>query len=313
MQRNLQSTLYWAVRLLVKPLLGPPVPIAAQRAGLKAVGVIMLSARGVRRTARRIAGVAVDWVEAEAGSAKRVVIYLHGGAYLIGSPDSHRAITTHLAREAEAVVVAIDYRLAPEHPYPAALDDVLAVYAELLKEYGAGQIALVGDSAGGNLALISAIALRDRGVSVPAAMALISPWVDMTGSGDSIRSRAQRDPMLRSSWIAQAAAAFGGEMAHDDPRLSPLFADLHALPPMLIQVGTEEILYDDAIRLHARAVQAGVESTLRIWERQWHVFQLHAGVLEVSNRALAEIAVFLDRHWVRQQAASLSGGTLEPA
>ncbi|MGQ0619611.1 MAG: alpha/beta hydrolase [Panacagrimonas sp.] len=301
MQALLHSTLCWAVRLLVKPLLGPPVPIAVQRAGLKAIGLIMLSAKGVRRTARRIAGVAVDWVEPEAGAAKRVLLYLHGGAYVIGSPDSHRAITTHLAREARAVVVAVDYRLAPEHPYPAALDDVLSVYAELQKEFGAGRIAFVGDSAGGNLALISALALRDRTIDLPAAIALISPWVDMTGSGESIRSRAHRDPMLRASWIGQAARLFGGDLAPDDPRLSPLFAELRGLPPLLIQVGSEEILYDDAIRLSARADAAGVEATLKVWETQWHVFQLHAGLLDASNRALAEIAGFVNGHWAEPQ------------
>lgn len=293
MQGFLHSTLYWAVRLVVRPLLGPPVPIAIQRAGLKALGLIMFSAKGVRRTTKRMAGVTVDWVEPTAGSVDRVLIYLHGGAYVIGSPDSHRAITTHLACEAQAAVAALDYRLAPEHPYPAALDDVLAVYAELLKEFGAGQIALVGDSAGGNLALISALALRDRNMDLPAAIALISPWVDMTGSGDSIRTRAKRDPMLRVNWMDQASRLFGGNLAPDDPRLSPLFADLHGLPPMLIQVGSEEILYDDAVRLSARATQAGVDSKLKIWDEQWHVFQLHAGLLEVANRALAEIAAFV--------------------
>lgn len=294
MQKILHALLRTAVRLLVKPLLGPPVPISVQRAGLKTIGLIMLSARGVRRSRKMIAGVPVDWVEPpQKDAASQVLIYLHGGAYVIGSPESHRAITTHLAREASAVVVAVDYRLAPEHPYPAALEDVMAVYAELVKEYGADRIALIGDSAGGNLALISAIALRDRGRPLPAALALIAPWVDMTASGESIRLRAARDPMLRTSWTTQAAALYGGPLARDDPRLSPLFAGLQGLPPLLIHVGSEEILHDDALRLHDRALQAGLDSTLKVWQGQWHVFQLHAGLLEVADQSLAEIASFI--------------------
>lgn len=293
MQALLHTTLYWAVRLLVKPLLGPPVPIALQRAGLAAVGIILRSAAGVSREPRRLGGVRVDWIQPEDQITDRVLIYLHGGAYVIGSPDSHRAITTHLARDAEAVVVAVDYRLAPEHPYPAALDDVIAVYAELLRSYRPEQISLIGDSAGANLALVTAIALRDRGLPLPDSIALIAPWVDMTGSGDSIRRRAARDPMLRASWIAAAASHLGGSIAPADPRLSPLFADLSSLPRMLIHVGSEEILFDDAQRLHARATAAGVPTTLKVWEGQWHVFQLHAGVLDIADQALAELAAFV--------------------
>lgn len=293
MQALLRSSLYWAVRLLVKPLLGPPVPIKLQRVALSVVGVIMRSAAGVSREPRIMDGVPVEWVEQTDRPADRILIYLHGGAYVIGSPQSHRAITTHLARDAAAVVVAVDYRLAPEHPYPAALDDAVTVYRALLRSYRPEQIALVGDSAGANLALITAIALRDRGLPLPGSIALIAPWVDMSGSGASIRGRAARDPMLRQGWIAAAAAQFGGPIAPDDPRLSPLFADLQGLPRMLIHVGSEEILYDDARRLHERARTAGVPVTLKVWEGQWHVFQLHAGVLSIADQSLAEIASFV--------------------
>lgn len=293
MQALLHSSLYWAVRLLVKPLLGPPVPIALQRAGLAAIGIILRSAAGVSREFRKLGGVRADWVQPDDRIPDRVLIYLHGGAYVIGSPHSHRAITTHLARDAQAVVVAVDYRLAPEHPYPAALDDVLAVYTELLRSYRPEQISLVGDSAGANLALVTAIALRDRGLPLPDSIALIAPWVDMTGSGDSIRRRASRDPMLRASWIASAASHLGGNIAHADPRLSPLFADLRGLPRLLIHVGSEEILFDDSQRLHARATAAGIPVTLKVWEGQWHVFQLHAGVLAIADQALAELAAFV--------------------
>jgi acetyl esterase/lipase len=292
MQKWLHAVLGSALRYLVKPLLGPPWPVPVQRAWITGVTRLMLSARGVQRRRAGCGGIPAEWLVPRQPDAF-AILFLHGGAYVLGSARTHRSITTHLARAANATVVAVDYRLAPEHPYPAALDDALAAYGALVQQFGPGRVAIAGDSAGGGLTMATALAIRDRGLPPPHALAVIAPWVDLTASGESMQSRAARDPMLRIGWTRQAAGCYAGALAHDDPRLSPLFADLHDLPPLLIQVGSEEILYSDAERLDERARAAGVAVNFRPYAGQWHVFHLHAGVLDVSDRAIQEIADFL--------------------
>lgn len=292
MQRAIQSVLRGALRGLVKPMLGPPVPIAVQRAWIAAVTRTMLSARGVSRRHADCGGVPAEWLAPE-GADPFAILYLHGGAFVLGSARTHRSITTHLARAAHATVVAPDYRLAPEHPYPAALDDAVNAYRALIERFGTGRVAIAGDSAGAGLALATAIALRERELAPPTALALIAPWVDLGASGDSMKTHARRDPMLRIGWTGQAGALYRGALASDDPRVSPLFANLRDLPRMLIQVGSEEILYSDAERLTDGARAAGIDVEFQPYQDQWHVFHLHAGLLHEADRAIAEIARFL--------------------
>jgi acetyl esterase/lipase len=198
---------------------------------------------------------------------------------------------------AELVVHAPDYRLAPEHPYPAALRDTLAAYEWMLDQgVSAKKIAVAGDSAGGGLALAAALAMRDEALPLPAALVLISPWVDLTCDSRSRRANAKIDPMIRTSWSKRCAALYVGDRSLQDPACSPLFADLRGLPPVLIQVGSDEVGLDDATSLDARGKAAGVDVTLEIYEGMWHVFQSSVGVMRESDDAVRRIADFLRGH-----------------
>jgi len=289
----MKAVLRTVVRLLFKPLLAPWVPIAVQRQGSRAAGLLSKYPRGTQSSKLDMNGVPALRLHTPAAAADKAVLLLHGGAYVLGGPSSHGSLAAQLGQAAGAETYLADYRLAPEYPYPAALDDALAAYRWLLQQYQPGQIVIAGDSAGGNLTLATAIAIRDAGLPPPAALVLISPWVDLTHSGETICSRAQRDPMLRLSWIANGARLYAGGVPLDDARLSPLFADLKGLPPMMIHVGSEEILYSDAERLAQRAKAAGLEVSLHCFEGMWHDFQLHAGQLAEADASIAELGQFM--------------------
>ena len=283
-----------AIRLLVKPVMGPRTPVWLQRAWVGLAMSLMLRAPGVRVDRASMNG--VEGLVAKASHSERaeVLIYLHGGGYCIGSPDGHRCIVTQLAARTKAEVVAPDYRLAPEHPHPAALEDTLAVYRWLLERgVAAERIAVAGDSAGGGLALATVLAIRDRGLPMPASLVLISPWVDLTVTAPSIEANAHLDPMLRPSWVRWCARQYLAGLPPEHPACSPLFADLRALPATLVQVGSDEILLDDSTRIAERCSAAGVDATLRVFDGLWHDFQVHAGLLDAADAALDEIAAFV--------------------
>jgi len=227
--------------------------------------------------------------------ADRVALYFHGGGYVIGGPRSHGKLAKQIAHTARSETWLVDYRLAPEHPHPAALEDAIAAYRWLSQREGSGRIVLAGDSAGAGLAVTAACAIRDLKLPSPAAMILISPWTDLTLSGESQRTHRDRDPMLRRAWLAACAAHYAAELPLESAALSPLFADLTHLAPMLIQVGSEEILLSDSERLAERAKQAGVCVRLSRFDGMWHDFQVHAGILAEADRALTEIGAFVDR------------------
>jgi acetyl esterase/lipase len=239
-------------------------------------------------------GVPSDWLEPDNAVPGRAILYLHGGAYVICSPTTHRGLAGNIAKVSCARLLLIDYRLAPEHPFPAALDDSLTAYCWLLgKGYSPEHIAIGGDSAGGGLTLATALSLRDNHEKMPAALFLLSPWTDLTFSGESIRTRANRDPLLQvddDGWLVKAYAN-GHPLTH--PYISPLFADLHGLPPTFIQVGTEEILYDDSTRLEQKAHLAGVDVSLETWPGMWHVFQAFAPYVPESKQAIGKIGEFI--------------------
>lgn len=284
-------------RTLIKPAFSPWVPPEPKRRWIHALTRTNLTPRGMRREDVDMGDVPGERITVgEPGVG--VILYLHGGGYVFGSPATHRSITGALARAAAATVYAPDYRLAPEHHCPAAVDDAVAAYRWLLDQgVAAERIVIAGDSAGGGLTLATALALREAGTPLPAGLIAISPWTDLTLSGESIARIGGHDPMLSAAGLGDCATHYLGEHDPEDPVASPLFADLHGLPPLCIQVGSDELLLADSERLAERARAAGVAVEDRIFDGLWHVFQLHAGALPAANEAVVELATFARRRW----------------
>jgi epsilon-lactone hydrolase len=222
------------------------------------------------------------------------VLYLHGGGYVIGSPRSHRHLAAAIGRAAGTSTVLLDYRLAPEHPFPAAVDDAVAAYQWLLaRGLSSDRIVVAGDSAGGGLTVALLLALRERGMAQPAGGVCISPWVDLTCSGASYATKAATDPIVTRDGVAAMAQAYAGTRDFKGPLVSPLFADLRGLPPLLVQVGSEEVLLDDAAGLSARARAAGVDVTYEEWPAMIHVWHWFLPMLDEAERAIATIGRFV--------------------
>ena len=236
-------------------------------------------------------------------SNDRVVLYLHGGAFLVGSPTMYRKLAVRLARVTRARIVVPAYRLAPEHPWPAAPTDAFAAYRGLLEAgHDPRKIALIGDSAGGNLVFAVLQQLRDAGLPMPASASCLSPWADLTHSGETMRSHAELDPMLPAHRLPGAARAYVPEDDFAHPLVSPVFADFEGFPPLLVQVGSDEVLLDDARRVVAAAQRDGVSATLRVWDGQPHVFQMLAHVIPEGRAAVEELGGFVLRHWPARAA-----------
>ena len=225
-----------------------------------------------------------------------IMLYLHGGMYLCGHPTAHRGIVAKFVRATGLAALVPDYRLAPEHPYPAALDDALAAYRFLLDEgHLASEIILVGDSAGGGLALALLLALKERGLPLPAAAAALSPWTDLTLSGDSHRSQAEA--CLSPPGCAQAAsAAYAGSHPTDLPLISPLWGDLSGLPSLFLSVGSAEILRDDTLRFADKARAAGTTVQVLVGEGLFHCYPVCAPIFPEASQALAQVTGFIRHH-----------------
>lgn len=235
-----------------------------------------------------------EWLRPPAAEPGRVVLYLHGGGYVIGSPRSHRHLAAAIAGAAGASALLLDYRLAPEHPFPAAVEDATAAYRWLLEQAIApGRIVIAGDSAGGGLTVATLLALREARVPLPAAGVCISPWVDLTCSGASYGTKADVDPIVRRAGVEEMAQAYLGPRLARTPLASPLFADLRGLPALLIHVGSDEVLLDDAVQLAARARAAGVETTLEVYERMIHVWHWFLPMLDEAQTAVEAIGRFV--------------------
>jgi len=239
-------------------------------------------------------GVDAEWVCAPGAANDRFVLYLHGGGYVIGSVKTHRDLMARLSRAAKARVLGLNYRLAPEHPFPAAVDDAVAGYKWLLAQ-GAkpGRIAIAGDSAGGGLAAATLVAIRDAKLPTPAAGVLLSPWIDLEGIGESMTTRAKVDPVVQKEGLAGMAQAYLQGQNPRTPLAAPLYADLKGLPPLLIQVGDAETLLDDSKRLDGRAKAAGVSTKLEVWPEMIHVWQLFASFLPEGQQAIEGIGKFV--------------------
>lgn len=234
----------------------------------------------------------------------RHILYIHGGAYVLGSPKSHIAMCARLAKRAAATTTVIDYRLAPEHLYPAAVDDCVAAYQAIIADIDPALVTIAGDSAGGGAALATLGALKAAGTPLPGAAYVLSPWTDLTASGTSVVTRAPFDPMLRSDGLLEAATTYAGDTPLDHPGVSPLFADPTGYPPTLIQTGVDEILLSDSTRLAERYEAAGVHVRLDLRDDLWHVYQMLAGFMPEATDALVRAAVFIREHTPAPMPAS---------
>lgn len=247
-----------------------------------------------------------EWIlPAGSSDSEHVILYLHGGGYVSCTPQTHRPITTSLARLARCRVFSLDYRLAPEHPFPAAVDDAAAAFRWLVANgVSADNIAVAGDSAGGGLALALMLRLRSGGHALPACGVCLSPWVDLTGA--DVYRNGGSGVMFQAAKVATFAAFYLNGAAAENPEASPLFADLSGLPPLLIQVSSSELLLDDAVRLHRKAKRCGVASRLRVYPDLPHVWQILTPLLSEAKTALLEISAFVCNAWQRNASPKLA-------
>ena len=239
-------------------------------------------------------GLSAEWVAKKDYEGDDTILYLHGGGYVMGSIATHRHLAGLIAKASDARGLIIDYRMGPEHPFPAAVEDATAAYRWILEQGIAPErIAIAGDSAGGGLTIAALVSLRDAGDPLPAAAACLSPWVDLAATGDSMVSKADEDPMVTKEGIVGFAKMYLDGQDPKSPLASPIYADLAGLPPILIQVGTAETLLDDSRRLADAARSAGVEVTLDEWDEMIHVWQYYAPIVPEGAEAVAKIGAFV--------------------
>ncbi|HWA29794.1 MAG TPA: alpha/beta hydrolase [Rhizomicrobium sp.] len=271
--------------------------IAAQRARMDKLSEFFAVPDGTEVEQSWVGDVSGTWVRAKHAHPEKVLLYLHGGGYVVGSSTSHRHIIAALSEASGMSVFAPDYRLAPEHPFPAAVEDGVAVYKGLLDPgIDPSRIAIAGDSAGGGLTFATLLAARDRGLPMPACAVGISPWTDLSQGGEAYRTRLKRDPMITKDGLDTMSAAYLAGKNPKTPLASPAFADFKGLPPILIQVGTEEALYSDAEAVKAHAEEAGVEVSFESWAGMMHVWHAFYPMLSEGRDAIARIGSYLKAH-----------------
>jgi epsilon-lactone hydrolase len=287
-----------AIRVLLgsKPR---PVGWAERRQRLDDVGSVWPVAPDVLLTPVDIDGIPGEYSAVPGSDGSHVLVFFHGGGYCSGSILSHRRMVTEAGRASGARTLAVGYRLAPEHPFPAAFDDALKAWRFLRRAgVAAEHIAVGGDSAGGGLSLALALRLRELQAKLPACLWVVSPWTDLTMSGATLVTKDAIDPLIHKGYLGELADAYLGSTAdRSDPRVSPLFAKLAGLPPLLIQVGSAETLLDDAVRLAAAAGAADVDVTLEIWPHMIHAWPVWNAHLEAGRQALASAGHFMRRHF----------------
>ena len=282
-----------AVHSMGEPESFTPEDLEKQRRSQDALGNMAASMSGLVWESFTLAGMDAAWMRlSREHRRRRVILYCHGGGYTSGGLGFSKVLASKLTRATGMDALAFDYRLAPEHPYPAAVEDALTAWGHLESlGIAPGDIVLAGDSAGGNLALVLCLKLREAGRGLPGALLLMSPWTDMTASGESLRGRAGIDPVLTPEYMYAVREAYAGGLDPSDCLLSPLFADFAGFPPALIQVGTHEILYSDAERLAERMLAAGADCRLEVWENMWHDFQMYPS--KTASNAIQNMAHFL--------------------
>ena len=274
-----------------------PTTYAERRERINAIGAAYPPPADIPRTPCDAGGVPGEWSLAPGSDAERVLLYFHGGGYCSGSIISHRGMVTEAGRAAGMRTLAVEYSLAPEHPFPAGLEDALAAYGFLRQQgYAPAQIAIGGDSAGGGLTLATLIRLREAGEAMPGAAWLISPWVDLEMTGGTITSKAPVDPLISEGYLRELAGAYIGGGNARNPLISPLHADLSGLPPVLVQVGSAEELLDEAVWITGRLGAADVKVTLEVWPHMIHAWPLWNTVLADGRAALASAGAFMRAH-----------------
>ena len=270
-----------------------PPSLEERRMGANMMGARFQNLDGISTEAVDADGVPAEWVAAP-GANNGAVLYLHGGGYVTGSVISHRGMAANLSRTSGCRVLTIDYRLAPENKHPAQVQDAHTAYRWMLSNGAEPSTTIIaGDSAGGGLTVATLLSIRDDGDPLPAAGVCISPWVDMEGTGDSMKSKAGVDPMVSKDGLIDMAQNFLGDGDRRDPLAAPLYADLTGLPPLLIIVGTAEVLLDDAKRLHEKAESVGVDSTLGIWDDMVHIWPWFAPFLPEGQQAMEQMGNFI--------------------
>ena len=283
---------------LVTLLRSRPAPetpdVAEVRARFEKMGIVLGGAPDAKCEKVDAGGVPAEWVAAPGCDPEKAVLYLHGGGYVIGSINTHRRLAYDISAASGARILVIDYRLAPEHPFPAAVDDATKAWRWLLQQgFATSRLAIAGDSAGGGLTFATLVNLRDQKLGLPACAVAISPWVDLEGSGNSITARAAQDPMVQKDGLLWMAGLYLGGKDAKTPLAAPLHADLKGLPPILVQVGTAETLLDDSTRIAERLHAAGVDVRLAIWPNMLHVFPLFAPILSEGRDGCLEIGSFI--------------------
>lgn len=272
------------------------IDVEAMRAGMEAMVATSVVPDGTSCEPVSAGGVPAEWLDGPGIDRDRVLLYFHGGGYVIGSIATHRAMVARIAAAAGVRALIIDYRLAPEHPFPAAVDDATAAYRFLLDEgYASERIAVGGDSAGGGLTFACLLALREAGDPLPEAAIALSPWVDLEGLGDSMTSKAEADPMIDRQGLLKMSALYLGNESARNPLAAPLYADLAGLPPVYIQAGTAETLLDDATRIAEKARDAGVPVEVDLYEDLVHVFQAFVPHVPESVEAIEKLGAFIKR------------------
>jgi monoterpene epsilon-lactone hydrolase len=290
-----------AARQVGRRCLDPALPWPVQRTRLDHLTKTSLLPRGTTITEQAIGGVRAEMVSARASGSQPTVVHFHGGGYCVGSALTPRSWAAHLSAQAGCRVVLPEYRLAPEHPHPAGLQDARAVIKALYGETEPGSVVVSGDSAGGGLALSLILSLRDEGQPLPAGCILLSPWLDLGRDRRAVPELARRDVVLTPEWLDACARAYADPSAWAEPSVSPLRAAHSGLPPLLIQAGTDELLAPDAELLAARASAAGVDVTYTRWPRMWHDFVLQPGLLAAADSALAQAAWFISKGRARKR------------
>lgn len=289
--------LIWALRRWIKPSSQRGPDVAAMRARSARVPFGAKIPPGWQVCADRMPHLDGEWIRPVAPNhpaRSRCILYLHGGGYVAMSPRTHRSLTSRLAIWSDTSLFALDYRLAPEYPFPAALEDALAAFRTLVARGNSpSKIMVAGDSAGGGLALALLIALRDLGEALPAGAVLFSPWTDLAATGQSVVDNNERDALFYGSWMAGLASHYLGPTPATHPLASPLYANLRGLPPLVLQASATEILLDDSRRVIAHAVQAGVSARLQLWPNTPHGWQVFAPILPEGRSALRDAAAFI--------------------
>lgn len=270
-----------------------PAELERQRKSQEILGRLAAPMNGMQWEPFDLCGMDAAWVRIDRVTRRRhAILYCHGGGYTSGNLGYSRVLASKMANATGYEVLTFEYRLAPEHPYPAAIEDACKAWDYLMYQgYGARDVVLAGDSAGGNLALVLCQRLKDAGRLLPSALLLMSPWTDMTASGPSYRERAEIDPMLTPEYIQMVRDVYAPGRDYTCPDLSPLFGDLKGFPPVLIQVGSHEILYSDAQQLHDRLDKVNVPNRLEVFEDMWHVFQMFP--TKKSSQAIGNMSRFL--------------------